>query len=153
ARAKFDGPRISVHTRVAEHQGNIYLDLADADWRAIEITPAGWQIVEQPPVRFRRTTGRLPLLEPKPGGTVKLLRPFVNCASDAGFRAVVAWLVGCLRPGRPFPVLSLRGEQGSAKTFLAKLLRSLIDPNKAPMRRPPRDDRDLIIAATNGWVV
>jgi hypothetical protein len=58
-----------------------------------------------------------------------------------------------LRPGKPFPVLFLRGEQGSAKSTLARLLRSLIDPNRAILRRPPRDDRDLIIAATNGWVV
>ena len=40
AQAKFDGPMIPVHTRVAEHQGSIYLDLADTTWRAIEITPA-----------------------------------------------------------------------------------------------------------------
>ncbi len=31
--------------------------------------------------------------------------------------------------------------------------RRLIDPNKANLRRPPRDDRDLMIAANNGWVV
>jgi hypothetical protein len=33
------------------------------------------------------------------------------------------------------------------------MLRALTDPNKAPLRRPPRDPRDLMIAATNGWVV
>src|SRR5947207_3156493 len=34
-----------------------------------------------------------------------------------------------------------------------KILRALIDPNTAPLRALPRDDRDLFIAATNGRVL
>src|SRR5262249_12963423 len=45
------------------------------------------------------------------------------------------------------------GEQGSAKTSFATILRSLIDPSTAPLRSFPREDRDLFIAASNGWVV
>ncbi len=33
------------------------------------------------------------------------------------------------------------------------MLRALVDPNAAAIRSEPRDTRDLIIAATNGWVV
>ena len=33
------------------------------------------------------------------------------------------------------------------------MARGLIDPNTAALRRPPRDDRDLMIGAQNGWVV
>jgi hypothetical protein len=32
ARAQFDGPERVVHTRVAEHAGRLYLDLADERW-------------------------------------------------------------------------------------------------------------------------
>src|SRR4029450_12630965 len=35
ARAQFDAPQRSVHVRIAEHAGHIYLDLADEHWRAI----------------------------------------------------------------------------------------------------------------------
>ena len=42
------------------------------------------------------------------------------------------------------PYLVLNGEQGSAKTLLCKLLRALIDPNAAPVRALPRDDREAI---------
>jgi hypothetical protein len=35
ARAQFDGPERVVHTRVAEHSGRLYLDLADEHWRAV----------------------------------------------------------------------------------------------------------------------
>ena len=35
--ALFDGEEHQVHLRLADHEGDIYLDLADADWRAIRI--------------------------------------------------------------------------------------------------------------------
>jgi hypothetical protein len=54
AQAQFDGPERGVHVRVAEHAGRIYLDLADAAWRAVEIAPQGWRVITDPPVRFRR---------------------------------------------------------------------------------------------------
>src|SRR6185295_4018047 len=37
ARAQFDGPERAVNTRVAEHAGRLYLDLADEHWRAVAI--------------------------------------------------------------------------------------------------------------------
>jgi len=33
---------------------------------------------------------------------------------------VVAWLLGALRAGGPYPLLAMAGEQGSAKTVLSK---------------------------------
>ncbi len=56
-------------------------------------------------------------------------------------------------PARSYPALILSGEQGSAKSTTARALRSLIDPNSAPLRAEPRDARDLAIAARNGWVM
>ena len=66
---------------------------------------------------------------------------------------VVAWLLAALRASGPFPLLALSGEQGSAKTVLSKLLRALVDPNAAPVRALPRDDRELFIASYNGHVL
>jgi hypothetical protein len=38
-------PEQVVHTRVAEHVGRLYLDLADERWRAVEIGPDGRQVI------------------------------------------------------------------------------------------------------------
>ena len=59
--AHFDAPQRDVHIRVAGHDGKLYLDLADDAWRAVEIDEAGWRIVDEPPVRFRRAAGMQPL--------------------------------------------------------------------------------------------
>jgi hypothetical protein len=66
---------------------------------------------------------------------------------------VVSWLLGALQHPGPFPLLAIAGEQGSAKTVLSKILRALIDPNVAPVRALPREERELMIAANNGHVL
>src|ERR1700730_19316291 len=45
--------------RFAEHAERLYLDLADEDWRVVEIGRDGWRVITSPPVRFRRSTGML----------------------------------------------------------------------------------------------
>jgi hypothetical protein len=78
ARAQFEGPERTVHVRIAEHGERIYLDLADQAWRAAEIGPGGWRIVTEPPVRFRRPPGLLPLPIPQRGGSIEQLTSLLN---------------------------------------------------------------------------
>ena len=66
---------------------------------------------------------------------------------------VVSWLLGTLQHPGPFPLLAIAGEQGSAKTVLSKILRALVDPNVAPVRALPREERELMIAANNSHVL
>ena len=153
ARAQFDSPERTVSIRVAEHADCIYLDLADEHWRAVEIGADGWRVLERPPVRFRRAPGMLPLPVPERGGSIEALRSFLNLSSQNDFILVVAWLLAALRPTGPYPLLTISGEQGSAKTFLSKLLRASVDPNVAAVRALPRDERELMIAASNGHVL
>jgi 5S rRNA maturation endonuclease (ribonuclease M5) len=155
ARALFDGPERPVHVRVAHHEGTeskFYLDLADDDWRVVEIDGDGWRIISSPPVRFRRAPGMLPLPEPMADGSIEALRALIN-VEEKDFALVEAWLLAALRPAGPYPVLAVAGEQGSTKSTLSALSRGLVDPNVAPLRALPRDDRDLFIAANNGHVL
>jgi hypothetical protein len=153
ARAQFDGPERIVHIRTAERDGRIYLDLADEHWRAIDIGPEGWKMMGCPPVRFRRPAGMLPLPVPEQGGSIETLQSFLNLASRNDFVLVVAWLLAALRSGGPYPLLAISGEQGSAKTVLSKLLKALIDPNAAPVRALSREQRELMIAADNTYLL
>jgi hypothetical protein len=152
-RALFDAPQRSVHVRIAEYDGHIYLDLADECWRAVEIRPDGWRVIGSAPVRFRRPPGMLPIPGPERGGSIEALASFLNLPSRNDFVLIVAWLLAALRFGGPYPLLAISGEQGSAKTVLSKLLRSLIDPNAAPVRALARDERELMIAANNAHLL
>jgi len=153
ANAHFDAPERIVHIRVGGLDGRLYLDLGDEAWRAVEIDATGWRVIDNPPVRFRRAAGMQPLPAPERGGSVGALRSFLNVQSEADFVLVVAWALAALRNRGPYPVLVLSGEQGSAKSTFSAILRSLLDPNTAPLRALPREDRDLFIAATNGHLL
>jgi len=149
AKAHFDAPERQVHIRVGGLDGRLYLDLGDETWRAVEIEASGWRVIDNPPVRFRRASGMQPLAMPMPGGSVATLRSFLNVQSDTDFVLVVAWALAVLRNRGPYPVIVLSGEQGSAKSTFSAILRALLDPNTAPLRALPREDRDLFIAASN----
>jgi hypothetical protein len=148
-----DGPERPAHVRMAGHDGRVYLHLADADSTVIETDAQGWRVCPEPPVRFRKPAGMLPLPMPERGGAMTGLRAFLNVPDDAGVSLVVAWLMGCLQPDGPFPVLGLLGEQGSAKTTTARVLKNLIDPSAALVRSEPKEPRDLMIQARNNWVL
>jgi hypothetical protein len=103
--------------------------LADRDWRAVEIGPHGWKVVAEPPVRFRRLAGLLPLPMPQPGGSLDELAACLNLQDRDDLVLVTTWVLAAVRPGGPYPLLVIAGEQGSAKTVLSKMLRALVDPN------------------------
>lgn len=158
--ARFAAPELPVYTRLAEHDGRIYLFLADDEWRVIEVDAAGWRFCADPPVKFRKPEGMLPLPVPIRGGSLAELWPFVNVNRGEPGQAphddrvlLLAWLVAGCRPRGPYTVLELRGEQGCAKSTSARALRMLLDPNVACLRMEPKEPGDLAIAAKNGWVV
>jgi hypothetical protein len=154
AGAQFDAPEYEIFVRVAGHDGSIYIDLADKDWRAIEIDADGWRVIDNPPVRFRRSAGMKALPKPVAGGSLeKNLRPLLNVKSDTEFVLATAWLLAALRPCGPYPVLALGGEQGTAKSTIAGMLRALVDPNSVPLRTLPKNEHDVYIAARNGHVL
>jgi hypothetical protein len=153
AKAQFDSPARQIFTRVAPCGDAIYIDLCNDRWEAVELTSKGWNVVQNPPVRFRRSRGMQPLPYPARDGSISQLRSLINVGGDKNWILLLAWLVAACRPQGPYPLLILQGEQGSAKSTTAKLLRRIIDPATASLRTPPREERDLLIAANNSRVV
>jgi hypothetical protein len=151
-KALYDGPEREVHMRVASVGGKIYLDLADKNRHVVVISADGWNVTVGADVRFQRPRGTAELPMPTEGGSLDEFRSLVNLRSEDDLVLTFAWLLAGLRGIGPFPVLALVGEQGSAKSTLSKMIRSLVDPNEAPLRPIPRSEQDLFLAARNGHV-
>ena len=150
---RYKGELHRVYVRVAKLGDAYYLDLAEPTRsRAIKIEPGRWGIVEHPPVRFVRYETTRPLPEPESGGNLALLWRIANIPDDARL-LVVTWMVDCLRPETPFPVLELIGEQGSAKSTTQQALRQLIDPNACDLRAAPKTIEDVFVSAGVTWLV
>lgn len=144
-------PRHRVHLRTAEVDRRIYIDLCDEQWQCVEVDENGWQLVKAPPqVRFRRTPGMRPLPVPQRGGSVDMLREFVNL-NDSGFVLFVGVLLDAFRSGK-HPILNLVGELGAAKSTLAKIFKLLIDPDETELRSLPGTLREIFVAVNNARV-
>jgi hypothetical protein len=153
AKAMFEGAENRVFIRVGSDGDRLYLDLCDDKWRAIEIDADGWRVIDDPSVRFIRSKGMLPLPVPAKGGTVEALRHLINIKADADFVLVISWLLAVFRDHGPYPVLAVIGQQGSAKSTLMEILRSIIDPHTACLRAPPKDEQDIYIAASSSHIL
>jgi hypothetical protein len=139
--------------RVAAHDDRVYLDLGDQSWRAVEIAPSGWRVVDQSPVPVLRTRRTRALPYPAAGGSLHHLRKLLPLHDEDQWRLTVLWLLAALRPSGPYPILALSGEQGTGKSFAARALRCLVDPSGDNIMQPPREDRDLIAAARGNHVL
>ncbi len=148
-----EGAEHEPYLRVGAGDGALYLDLGDPSWRAVQVTGGGWQVVARPPVKFTRSPAMKAIPEPEAGASIDTLRGFVNVETDADFTLMVAWLVGAFAAEGPYPLLLINGEQGTAKSTLAKMLAALIDPRAAALRALPREPRELAIAGDNGHVL
>jgi len=153
AKALYDGKKMPVFYRVSASENTIQLDLGDEAYSIIEINKSGWASTNATRSNFLRPNGMHDLPIPIKGETINALKHFLNISSQEDFVLVVAWLLAALRPTGPFPILALTGEQGSAKSTTAKVLRLLVDPFHGNSRSLPEKEQDLFIAANNSHVM
>ncbi|MDA9948076.1 toprim domain-containing protein [Paracoccaceae bacterium] len=153
AKALFGGKKMPVYYRLGMEEDAIQLDLGNDATNIIEINKTEWLPTKGTQSNFLRPDGMHDLPNPVEGGTIDALRLFLNTSSNEDFVLVVAWLLAALRPTGPYPVLALTGEQGSAKSTTAKVLRSLVDPFHGNSRSLPDNERDLFIAANSSHVM
>ena len=148
-----DGELVEVHIRCAPLGDGYVIDLGEpGQSRAIVVRPGSWTVTEHHGVMFVRSDNTKPLPEPVGGGTLDSLWSLVNVPASSRL-LVLTWLLECLRPDTPFPLLEAIGEHGSAKTGLQRLLKRLIDPSSIELRSAPKTGEDVFVGAGQGWLL
>jgi hypothetical protein len=142
-----------INLRVAETpDGKIYLDLGRDDWSIVEISAGGWNIIQGPPVRFRRTSATLPLPLPERGGNLQELVNFLCLTEESGPLAC-AWLLSAMCKLEAYPAAIIHGEAGAGKSSLTTMLKNLVDPGRAGLLASVADIRNLSISANSRHIV
>ena len=133
--AVHEGETHPLENRFARRGGAVWIDMGDSRWRAIKVTPGKWEIVDTPPLLFRRFPHQRPHPDPVPGGSLlKLLEPFAMGVAERIL--LLVYVVVALIANIPRPVLIPHGSQGAGKSTLLKMILALLDPSGA-------DDLDL----------
>lgn len=135
-----------VHIRAAGVADHYWLDLGTpGSSRCIHLRAGAWTLENETDLMFCRSESAHPLPEPVRGGKIEPLWKVANVPEQSRL-LVITWLIECLRPDTPFPVLELLGEQGSGKSGTQSALRRLIDPNAADLRGAPKSAEDLFVS-------
>jgi hypothetical protein len=144
--ARFEGEEREVYIRKGEHDGVFYYDLCNNQWQAVRITAEGWEIVDDPPVMFRRFDKMRPQVAPIGGHPEKLddLLSLINTSNESR-KQLKSHMVTSLVPHILEYNAFFLGPQGSTKSTGTDIFKAFIDPgtdNRDSL--PPRvDDLDL----------
>ena len=139
--ARFGPNEWPVYLRVGhDHCNGIVIDLCTR--RGTTVVQSGayhWRVIDNSPVRFRRSRGLLSLPMPDQNAgleSVNRLKHYLNLRTDEGWLSVLAWLTTALLPCGPYAALFFNGPPGAAKTTATRVLRAgSSDPPMFPFGR------------------
>ncbi len=131
----------------------IEIDLGDKDWKSVQITKDGWRVREHKNFFYRNKSMKSLPVPSRDKLDKDWAETIFNISGNSQSMLIMGWLIGCFMPEGPKPMLVIQGEQGSGKSFLASMLRSLVDPVKADKTSMPGSERDLYVQAQNNYVL
>jgi len=151
--SKLSGKIHKVGLRVIGNEEFIEIDLGDKDWKSVQITKDGWRVREHKNFFYRNKSMKALPVPSRDKLDKDWIGNIFNIGGNSQSMLIMGWLIGCFMPEGPKPMLVIQGEQGSGKSFLASILRSLVDPAKADKTSLPSSERDLYVQAQNNYVL
>ena len=138
ARAERTGATYQLDVRTAWRDGIVWYDLGRS---AVRICTGGWEIVDAPPILFRRYSHQHAQVTPAPEGNFRLLRKYLRLAEDDDLLLTEVSIITDFTAGFPVVGKDFYGPEGSAKSTTARVCIALVDPSAAPtVRRIPKQD-------------
>ena len=153
ARAIFDGEMHRLQNRITLHDDVILYDLCNKNWQGVKISEKGVEVIDQLPIAFRRYSHQLP--QPLPVAGVDLMNylKFFNLKNSDSEVLILVWIVTCFVPDIPHTVLYLHGVQGSAKSTMMRLLKSLIDNSSVGLLTLVNNKAELAQILSHHWLL
>ncbi len=121
-------------------------NLCTDDWQAVRINRDGWEIIDNPPVRFRRYDHMRPQVDPiHPNGKHWALEELLNLTNigKTGRDVLGVQLHVLMVPGIEQMGGGTLGLEGTGKTTTQRLAVAIADPRVDVESRIPRNKNDL----------
>jgi len=142
ARATFGKSRHDLSIRSAYSDGYLWYDLVDNDWRVIRIGTSGWDIIDSPPILFKRNIQKEQII-PEHGGDVHDLLKFVNIKNENQQLLFLISTIVNFVPHIPRPIQVYFGTQGAAKSTVCKMLKNIVDPSGIELLNLVNETKEL----------
>ena len=150
ARAIFENTKvIELYTRVAQLNSAFWYDLSNDHWEAVKITNDGWEIIEKPPILFKRFRHQNCQYLPSKDGDIRRILKYINLQGN--HTLFLCWLVCCFVPNIPHAMPIFFGEKGAAKTTACTLIKKIIDPSALDTLTIQRNPRSLAVNLQQHW--
>jgi putative DNA primase/helicase len=146
------GEKTHIYNRYGHHNGNVYIDRGTDDEPIVKISPTGVELINTAPLLFARTAGMLELPKPDLDGSLNDIDALVRHLDPQPLKLLKGAIIAAAHPAGPYFIAQLIGPAGSGKTCIARMVRSLIDPNAAPLRSIPKKSDDLFAIASNEYM-
>ncbi len=146
--AVFNGEEYPLCVRVARSEGAIWYDLGKS---AVKISKEGWEVVDNPPILFRRYPHQEAQVMPERGGSLAQVLEFINIKNESEQLLIMVWCVSGLIPSIPHPFPIFHGPQGSAKSTCGAVFKQLLDPSQLKQSSPPDNLREFIQVGSHHW--
>lgn len=158
-KALLEGKQHQLYNRIAPASDGFYIDMADEQWRAIKVTAQGWEIIDNPPILFRRYGNQKPLIIPllltevEAAVTALKFLEYTNTDPDdpQTRTALLITVISYFVPLIAHPAIVAHGTQGTAKSYLFRIIRRLIDPAVLELLTLTRDPKELVQQLSHNW--
>jgi len=152
-KARHENNKIQLYNRIAIVGGEIFYDIGD-NQHVVHITKnikKKWEIKQSSGVIFRRFNHQKEQVKPKRGGNLKDVLKFVNLKHDSDKLLLITYLVAVMFPDIPRVIIIVIGDQGSAKSTLLRILRSLVDPSRTELLKMRSSGEELAQMADHNY--
>lgn len=153
AKALHEGTEYKLWNRVAWHEGAIWYDLSDKEYRAVRITENGWEIIDQPPILFQRYSHHKPQVSPAKGGDLYQFLDFFRTPDQGTTLLLLVATITNFIPDIPHVVLMVHGSHGAAKTTSLRFVKRVIDPSKVETIGPMQDEKEFAQVLSHNYFV
>lgn len=150
---------VATFSRVAPVPGGgVIIDIGDRSRQQVKITPGKVErIASGSDVLFYRTSLSLPMTIPDTDcqDDAMLISKYLNL-KGMGLNLLLGWLTYTLAhpkvEGTDFVFLTILGGQGSGKSLMSKICKSLIDPDVAGIGSMPNNEQGLAVVTEHSHV-
>jgi len=151
------GEKVNLKNRLSKKNNYIYYDLLNEQREYIKIIPGDWEIVngEDAPILFQRYPHQKAQVRPleKGSGDPRKILDYVNINKNSDEALLfLVYLSTLFIPDIAHPILYLKGEHGSAKSTMSRIIQDIVDPSLTTLMSIPSKEDELIQKLSHDWL-